>query len=134
MEGRGCDKCQLIRIVQMHSQLIWVLCLKLWCVYIMPVQQCTSAQNSAFMLHFLRKSEMITTGIFQLIQHSFKCGLSPSISLKKMNICSQKGCHLISRNNKLVAHTCKLVQNDRWSTVQETAKRLKFLVVYVRPF
>jgi hypothetical protein len=51
-----------------------------------------------------------------------------------MNISSQEGFHLISRNNKLVAHMCKLVQNNRRSTVQEMEKRLQFLVVHVRPF
>jgi len=82
VEGHGCDKCQLIHIVQVYSQLIWLSCLKLWCVYIMPVQQCPSAQNSAFVSHFLRKSGMTTTGIFQLIEHLSKYDLSPSTFFK----------------------------------------------------
>jgi hypothetical protein len=133
--GSVCDKCQLIHIVQVFSQLVRLSCLKLWCVYIMPVQQCPSAQNSAFVLHFLRNSGMITTGVFQLIEQLYKNYFSPSIFLKKQKtICTQKGCHLIGRNNKLLAHTCKLVQNNRRSTVQEITKRLQFLVFHVGPF
>lgn len=82
VEGHGCDKYQLIHIVQVYSQLIRLSCLKLWCVYIMPVQQCPSAQNSAFVLDFLKKSGMITTGIFQLIEQLSKYDLSPSIFQK----------------------------------------------------
>jgi hypothetical protein len=82
VEGHGCDKCQLRHIIQVYSQLIRLSCLKLWCVYIMPVQQCPSAQNNAFVLHFLKKSWMITTGIFQLIEQLSKYDLSPSIFQK----------------------------------------------------
>jgi hypothetical protein len=74
----------------------------------MPVQQCPSTQNSASVLHSLRKPGMITTGSSQVIQQLSKHDLSPTIFFKQMNICSQEGYHLISRNNTFVAHMCKL--------------------------
>lgn len=40
----------------------------------------------------------------------------------------------MSRNKKLEACMCKLVQNDRRATVQKMTKRLQFLLVHVRPF